>query len=100
MINGIIIKNFRIFETFKLLLNADLNLVVGDNEAGKSTILEAIGRALTTRIGGKLIEYELSPYFVNKIVVDSYLKELKEKKNPPLLNILNELYLVELPALE
>ena len=45
MIKGIVIKNFRIFETFKLLLNDDLNLLVGDNEAGKSTILEAMRKA-------------------------------------------------------
>jgi putative ATP-dependent endonuclease of OLD family len=100
MIKGIVIKNFRIFETFKLLLNDDLNLLVGDNEAGKSTILEAIGLALTKRIGGKLIEYELSPYLFNKTVVDSYLKLLKEGKNPPLPQILIELYLSELPAFE
>ena len=96
MIKSIIIKNFRIFDSFQLTLNDDLNLLVGDNEAGKSTILEAIGLALTKRIGGKLIEYELSPYVFNKTAVDSYLTQLKEGKNPPLPQILIELYLSEL----
>lgn len=99
MITSIIINNFRIFEAFNLNLNGDLNLLVGDNEAGKSTILEAIGLALTKRIGGKLIDYELSPYIFNKTVVDSYLQLLKEGKNPPLPRILIELYLSDIPAL-
>ena len=100
MIRALIIRNFRIFESFKIALNADLNIVVGDNESGKSTILEAIGLALTKRIGGKLIEYELSPHLFNKACVDSYLKQLKEGKNPELPKILIELYLTELPELE
>jgi putative ATP-dependent endonuclease of OLD family len=54
MITDIFIRNFKIFDTFHLRLNPDLNIVVGDNEAGKSTILEAISLALTKRISGKL----------------------------------------------
>jgi predicted ATP-dependent endonuclease of OLD family len=100
MIKGIVIKNFKIYDSFALGLNDDLNIVVGDNEAGKSTILEAIGLALTKRIGGKLIEYELSPYLFNKTTVDAYLQQLKAGKNPPLPNILIELYLSEIPPLE
>ena len=100
MIKAIIIKNFRIFDSFALNFNDDLNLIVGDNEAGKSTILEAIGLALTKRISGKLIDYELSPYLFNKASVDAYLQQLKDGKKPSLPSILIELYLSEVPALE
>jgi len=95
MIKDIYIQNFKIFDEFHLPLNADLNIVVGDNEAGKSTILEAISLALTKRIGGKLIEYELSPYLFNAACANSYLKDLKAGKKPALPNILIELYLAE-----
>ena len=50
MIKSVFIQNFKIFESFKLPLNDDLNIVVGNNESGKSTILEAVGLALTKRV--------------------------------------------------
>jgi energy-coupling factor transporter ATP-binding protein EcfA2 len=100
MIKKVIIRNFRIFDSFTLNLNDDLNLVVGNNESGKSTLLEAIGLALTKRIGGKLIEYELSPYFFNKLCADTYLAQLKAGAKPALPEILIELYLKELPEFE
>lgn len=60
------IKNFKIFNgTFKLLLNQDLNIIVGDNEEGKSTILEAVHLALTGNFGGRGINQEVSQYMFN-----------------------------------
>lgn len=100
MIKEIYIQNFKIFDSFRLSLNTDFNIIVGNNESGKSTILEAISLALTKRIGGKLIEYELSPYLFNSACANLYLKDLKEGKNPELPKILIELYLTELQELE
>ena len=37
-----------------------MNIVVGDNEAGKSTILEAVNLALTGYLNGRNIRNELS----------------------------------------
>lgn len=34
MIEKLHIENFRIYESFTLKLNGDLNIIVGDNEAG------------------------------------------------------------------
>jgi predicted ATP-dependent endonuclease of OLD family len=99
MIKPVLIRNFKLFRSFSLDLNRDLNIVVGDNEAGKSTILETIALALTRRTGGKLIDYELSPFLFNAACADEYLKGLKAKKNPPLPSILIELYLEDEPGL-
>lgn len=41
------IHNFKCYKDFEITLEEGLNIVVGDNEAGKSTILEAINLALT-----------------------------------------------------
>ncbi|HWY37588.1 MAG TPA: AAA family ATPase [Bacteroidia bacterium] len=47
-ISSVNIENFKCFNgTFKLKMNEGVNILVGDNEAGKSTILEAIHLALT-----------------------------------------------------
>jgi len=100
MIKEISIHNFKIFESFRLSLNNDINIIVGDNEAGKSTVLEAISLALTKRISGKPIEYELSPYLFNTKCSHLYLQEINKKNHPEPPKILIELYLEELPELQ
>lgn len=100
MIEKIFIKNYKIFDTFNLNLNDTLNLIVGDNEAGKSTILEAINIALTKRLNGRNVEYELSPYLFNKKCVDAYLQDIKDGKPAILPEIIIELYLKAEPELE
>jgi putative ATP-dependent endonuclease of the OLD family len=100
MINQIYIKNFKIFQSFSLSLNDDLNIIVGNNEAGKSTILEAIALALTKRINGKAVEYEITPHLFNKSSVEKYLTEIAEKKNPAPPEIVIELYMKDTAELQ
>lgn len=92
-IKKIIIENFKCFEgKFSLELNKNLNILVGDNEAGKSTILEAIHLALSGWIYGKYLRTELTQSLFNNKVVNDYLVSLKNDN--PLLppNILIELF--------
>ena len=63
------IENFKRYKgMFELKLNDGLNIIVGDNESGKSTILEAINLALTGMINGRSIWNEVSQYLFNKDV--------------------------------
>jgi putative ATP-dependent endonuclease of OLD family len=92
-INRVIIENFKCFEgTFSLALNKNLNILVGDNEAGKSSIIEAIHMALSGWIYGKYLRTELTQSLFNEKVVNNYLKSLRkvEKLLPP--SIVIELY--------
>ena len=41
-IEKIVLQNFRRFQFYTVLPNPDVNVLIGDNEAGKSSILEAI----------------------------------------------------------
>lgn len=100
MIKKIFIKNYKIFEKFDLDLNDELNIIVGDNEVGKSTILEAISLALTKRLNGRMIEYELTPYLFNKKCVNEYLASLKKCQPLELPEIIVELYFEDIPELE
>src|SRR3989339_1644750 len=95
MISKIVIQNFKIFDNFSLELNEDINIIVGDNESGKSTILEAINLALTRKINGRPIEVELSPFYFNKKCVNAYFNALKNSENPPLPKVIIELYFTE-----
>lgn len=95
VITKIHIKNFKIFKgSFKLELNKGLNILVGDNEAGKSTIIEAVHLVLSGLHNGRYLRNELSQYLFNNEVVADYLESLEEGKTPkPLPEILIEIYL-------
>jgi len=90
------IVNFKHFNTpFKLVLNKELNILVGNNEAGKSTILEAIHLALSGFFYGKYFKYELTQDLFNNTSVDEYLSAVNsaqdsENTSPP--QILIELF--------
>ena len=98
MIKKLFIQNYKIFNNFTLHLNDDLNIIVGNNEAGKSTILEAVNLALTKKVNGRPIETELSSFYFNKTSVSNYLQLLKSGGNPELPKIIIELYLSDNPA--
>ncbi len=54
-------SNFKIFKgCFPIDFKKGVNIIVGDNETGKSTILEAIHLALTGIFLGKYLENKLN----------------------------------------
>lgn len=92
-IKKIKIQDFKCFHgLFEIELNTGLNILVGNNEAGKSTILEAIHLALTGMYGGRNIRNELSQYLFNSETVASYIESVNAGKlnEPPA--ILIEIY--------
>ena len=70
------LHNFKCYKDFEITLEEGLNIIVGDNEAGKSTILEAINLALSGIINGKSIWNEISQYIFNKEIVDAYIESV------------------------
>jgi putative ATP-dependent endonuclease of the OLD family len=94
-ITKIHIENFKIFKgSFDLSLNKGVNILVGDNEAGKSTIIEAIHLALTGIYNGRYLRNELTQYIFNKEKVDEYIESLTTDKAQPLPHILIEIFMV------
>lgn len=93
MITRIVIKGYRLFESFELEPTSGTNIIVGDNEAGKSTLLEAISLALTGRVNGRWAQDELNPYWFNQRQVAAYFASLDSGSPiaPP--EILIELYM-------
>lgn len=85
-IRKVIIENFKkIKNKFEVELNDRLNILVGNNGVGKSTILEAINVALTGYYDGQSIKRGLSQDLFNKEVVDDYLKSFRngQQQEPP-----------------
>ncbi|NGO62480.1 AAA family ATPase [Rhizobium daejeonense] len=98
-ITRVVIKNYRCLSGSDIELNPSLNIIVGDNECGKSTLLEAIHLALSGQLNGRPIQTELHPYLFNANAVRSYIAALIGGKRdfPP--SILIELYLADHVAL-
>jgi putative ATP-dependent endonuclease of OLD family len=71
------IQNFKRFRRFEIDFAAGMNILVGDNNAGKSTILEAIHVATTGTLYGRPLAHELSQHLFNKDAVAEYLASLK-----------------------
>lgn len=78
------IKNFKCFRDFEIDFNEFLNIIVGNNEEGKSTILEALHLCLSGMINGKFC-LDVSESLFNIKAVDDYIDNLKTKKTqlPP-----------------
>lgn len=93
MIRKLVLKNFRSFRDSTLEFNPDLNILVGDNEAGKSTVLEAINLALTSRSLGRYLAQEISPHLFNLDAKREYLDAVHAGENPLLPEVVVELYL-------
>lgn len=93
-IEKIKIKNFKCFQNwFEVEFKQGINIIVGNNEAGKSTLLEAIHLCLTGMLNGKYLRNELSPYLFNRKVEQDYLDQIAAgvAAVPPEIHI--ELYL-------
>lgn len=92
-ITRIYIEGFKRFTRFELKLNPTFNVIVGDNETGKSSILEAVGLVLTGQYDGRLIQYAIDPYLFNAAAVAEYFFKHRngESVTPP--RILIESYI-------
>lgn len=71
------IYNFKQFKIFKQDFNSSLNILVGNNDVGKSTVLEAIHLCLTGFYQGRYLKNDLTHYIFNDTVVKEYFKELR-----------------------
>lgn len=88
-IKSVHIENYKCFEKLDIDFNKNVNIIVGNNEAGKSTILEAINLCLSGLINNRYLRNELNEYFFNTKVV----KEFLEAPNLPPPRFLIEVYL-------
>lgn len=75
MITKVHIKGYRKFEEMVFVPTQGMNIIVGGNEAGKSTLLEAITLAITGRANGIPAADALNPYWFNRSRVDAFFTQ-------------------------
>lgn len=94
MITKIKIKGYRIYKDFTLNPHPKFNLIIGGNESGKSTLIEAISLALTGRINGHSVFEELNPHWFNEQIVSEFITKLKNGENVSFPEIYIEIFFV------
>lgn len=77
------IKNFKCFSNFQIDFNEHMNIIVGNNEEGKSTILEALHLVLSGMLNGRYGFSDVYESFFNKDIVAIYLNSLTTTPIPP-----------------
>jgi len=92
MLEKVIIENYKQFKNFRIDLNRDVNVIIGNNESGKTSLFEAINLALTCKLYGRPLFQELSPFLFNIEVINEYLDKLHQGIRAELPEILIELY--------
>src|SRR4051794_18195249 len=92
-------RNYRSLAHCDIVFRDGLNILVGDNEAGKSTLLEAISLALTGSLNGRPIAQELHPFLFSLDATRTYLAALHKGVPAQLPTITIELFFHDLPEL-
>ena len=77
MIRRVAVRNYRLFRALDLDLSPGMNILVGRNDTGKSTLIEAITLALTGRLHGRAFEQEISPHLINRDATHEYVMALR-----------------------
>lgn len=93
MLKKIVIHNYRLFRDFTLEFTPGMNILVGDNDTGKSTVLEAVNLAPTGRVQNRLLAQDLSPYLFNLDITREYIRALQDGQGPEPPDMIVDLYL-------
>ncbi|WP_208456618.1 ATP-dependent nuclease [Burkholderia gladioli] len=100
VIRKIKILGYRIHKNLTVEPNQKFNLIVGANESGKSTLMEAVALALTGRINGRSVSEELNPHWFNTTSVAEFIKKRVSGVPVSFPEILIELSFEDIPELQ
>ena len=92
-ITRVVIQNYRTIRSATVEFRAGVTIVVGDNETGKSTLLEAIHAAVSGQLGGRSIRYQLHPFLFNRGASVEFARAVAAGESPAPPEILIEVYL-------
>ncbi len=86
------IINFKLFQNVTIEMNDNINIFVGENDSGKTTILEALAMVLTGKINGSNIATRLNLDWFNAKVRQDFKKSIETGETPTLPSIEIEAY--------
>lgn len=93
-IKKLLIKNYKSIDYAVIKLNDDVNIFVGENDSGKSTILEALSIVTTSKLNGIPFDKQVKANMFNQNIRQKYKDSCNNSQNvmePP--EIIIEIYL-------
>jgi predicted ATP-dependent endonuclease of OLD family len=81
IIERLVIENYRLIKHADFIVNHDMNIFVGDNDSGKSTLLEAMAILTSGKLNGFAFERQLKASLFNDEVRRAYIDSLKKPAN-------------------
>lgn len=94
-IKKLIIKNYKIFKELTIEMNNEMNIFIGENNTGKTTLLDAIQLVMTQKLNGVPIMQQLTCDWFNKEIRDEYVHQISNHQDAPLPVILIEVYFLD-----
>ena len=86
-ITKLIIKNYKLFRDVTIGMNRTINIFVGENDSGKTTILEALSMVLTGKINGSSIANKISLDWFNHQIRQEFRSAIESGDTPALPSI-------------
>lgn len=84
MIEKLCIENYKIIKRLELDFNSHINIFVGENDSGKSTILEALSIITSGRLHYVPFNRQITPSLFNFECRNQYISEIR---NGEILNL-------------
>jgi predicted ATP-dependent endonuclease of OLD family len=86
------ITNYKLFQDVTIIINNDVNIFVGENDSGKTTIHEALTMALTGKINGSNVINRFNLDWFNAETRKEFRQKIDEGETPLLPTIEIEVY--------
>ena len=91
-INKLVIKNYKLIRDIVIPINPNINIFVGENDAGKSTILEALSILTTGKLNGYAFDRQIKANLFNSAVRQEYTAAIEAGQTPTPPRIIFEAY--------
>jgi predicted ATP-dependent endonuclease of OLD family len=78
-IKKLLIKNYRVFKDVQVTLNNDCNIFVGDNDSGKSTLLEILQVLLSGKVNNQPFERQIKASYFNIEKRTEFIESITKK---------------------
>lgn len=82
-ISKIRVQNYKLLKDVCVEINSDTNVFVGENDAGKSTLLEVISIISSGKLNGYAFNKQIKDNMFNNDVRNEYIASLKNTPSPP-----------------
>ncbi|SFO36300.1 putative ATP-dependent endonuclease of the OLD family [Eubacterium pyruvativorans] len=92
MIKKLLVRNYKILKDLRLELNPRINIFVGDNDAGKSTLLEALSIVTTGKLHYYPFERQIKANLFSIEARNDYIKAINSGQKPEPPQIIMEAY--------